>query len=255
MQLPFDYLEQSSRCVGIDALWTYSTKADASDPVSHIVLPDGCMDLIWRSAPTGRHGERYGSLLVTGASATSHTADILPGTTYVGVRFAPGWGGACLRLDAAALAGQVVPAQTCGSDLAELAKVLTEAPPSIASERLQVFARTRTASVRPPYRIMEAIRLLRTSGGRVSVGEVAALTGLSQRTLRREVQAAVGLAPKPLARVFRFRRSLQLRKADRSLSLAALALEAGYADQAHMTREFRELGGFAPARFPPLLVS
>jgi AraC-like DNA-binding protein len=38
------------------------------------------------------------------------------------------------------------------------------------------------------------------------------------------------------------------------LSLAALAFEAGYSDQSHMTREFRQLGGFMPGRRPSLPV-
>jgi AraC-like DNA-binding protein len=46
----------------------------------------------------------------------------------------------------------------------------------------------------------------------------------------------------------RFQRLLQLASTGQSASLATLAFEAGYADQAHMTREFRQLAPDTPSR-------
>jgi AraC-like DNA-binding protein len=67
--------------------------------------------------------------------------------------------------------------------------------------------------------------------------------------------AAVGYGPKTLHRIFRLRRFLALsrRPAD-SGSLAALALEAGYADQAHLGRECSELAGVSPSRLAGTLL-
>jgi AraC-like DNA-binding protein len=70
--------------------------------------------------------------------------------------------------------------------------------------------------------------------------------GISERTLRRRVEERVGYGPKTLHRVLRFQRMLRLGKEVRSL--ADLAAMAGYADQAHMTRESRRLAGLTPAR-------
>jgi AraC-like DNA-binding protein len=63
--------------------------------------------------------------------------------------------------------------------------------------------------------------------------------------LQRLVNAAAGYGPKLLARVLRFRRLQALAPAP----LVELALEAGYADQAHMTAEVRLLAGLSPVRF------
>jgi AraC-like DNA-binding protein len=57
--------------------------------------------------------------------------------------------------------------------------------------------------------------------------------------------AAVGYGPKTLQRILRFQRFLTL--AQTSTDLARLALEAGYADQAHLTRECSRLAGLPPA--------
>ena len=68
---------------------------------------------------------------------------------------------------------------------------------------------------------------------------------MSARQLQRRVADAVGYGPKMLARVLRFRRLLALASAP----LVELALDAGYADQAHMTADVTELAGVSPVRF------
>jgi AraC-like DNA-binding protein len=58
----------------------------------------------------------------------------------------------------------------------------------------------------------------------------------------------VGYPPRTLARILRFQRFLRsARRAGAGRNLAVLAADAGYADQAHLTRESRHLGGLPPA--------
>jgi AraC-like DNA-binding protein len=71
---------------------------------------------------------------------------------------------------------------------------------------------------------------------------------MSERQLRRRCLAAVGLPPKLLQRMLRFQGFLALAHA-RGLAradLSALAAEAGYADQPHLTRECVRLAGRPP---------
>lgn len=253
MPLPARYRELEHVSPAVEAIWTYELEATAGEAVAHIVLPDGCMDLILRRDPP--EGGGTGHFLIAGPSQSPHTVSIQPGTRFVGMRFNPAWGAACLRLDPRALVDQVIPA---GNREA----LLTLAPAVSAAEgadkvaaRFRAWAAQIAAVTQPDPRAVAAIRLLQASGGRIKPSEAARLLELSPRTLRRVITAAVGLSPATLARVFRFRRSLRLRKTDDTMSLAALAHECGYSDQAHMTREFRLLGGFSPARFPHLLVS
>jgi transcriptional regulator GlxA family with amidase domain len=97
-----------------------------------------------------------------------------------------------------------------------------------------------------------AFSLLHKSGGRVPVGDLARISGLTERTLRRQVEARVGLSVEVLASMLRFQRTLRLLSVDTDspLSLAEAALESGHADQAHMTRELCRQGGFTPHRRP-----
>ena len=71
--------------------------------------------------------------------------------------------------------------------------------------------------------------------------------GVSERQLHRRCVAAVGYGPVLLRRVLRFRRVVTRIDAGGALDdLAGLAALAGYADQAHLTRESRDLAGLAP---------
>jgi methylphosphotriester-DNA--protein-cysteine methyltransferase len=70
---------------------------------------------------------------------------------------------------------------------------------------------------------------------------------VSPRTLRRRCQNAFGYGPKTLDRILRFQRFLGFARQAEELCLADLAFAAGYADQAHLTREVRRLSGFSPA--------
>lgn len=94
---------------------------------------------------------------------------------------------------------------------------------------------------------------LLAAGGLVSVAELAAETGWSERHLRSQFRIETGLTPKAAARVIRFdraRRRLQrLASAGDRGSLAALAADCGYYDQAHLDREFRALAGCPPTRW------
>jgi AraC-like DNA-binding protein len=103
--------------------------------------------------------------------------------------------------------------------------------------------------VRPEVRY--GWRRLRETNGAVGVAELAAETGLSARRLGSLFHAEFGLAPKEAGRVFRFdhaRRRIGHTVAAGG-TLAGLAAECGYYDQAHLAREFRSLAGCPPSQW------
>lgn len=87
------------------------------------------------------------------------------------------------------------------------------------------------------------------SGGQRRVAELASGLGLSPRTLERQFVQEVGIGAKTLARLIRFEAAHNTLNFDPSTPLAALAYDLGFADQAHLTREFRALGGLTPGAF------
>lgn len=98
--------------------------------------------------------------------------------------------------------------------------------------------------------VAEAWRLTTAGRGSLRVREVADRVGWSPRRLTERVRAETGLTPKQVARVARFdaaRRALAGRAArGLPLDLAGSAPAWGYADQAHLTREWRDPTGLPP---------
>jgi AraC-like DNA-binding protein len=89
----------------------------------------------------------------------------------------------------------------------------------------------------------------RSNGTALNIPALARRLGLSERTLRRRCETAFGYGPKTLARILRFQRFLRLLRHSDKPRLAALAAASGFADQAHLTREVRDLSGLTPGGF------
>jgi len=120
-----------------------------------------------------------------------------------------------------------------------------------AVERVLLQLGRRTGGTAPE--VVEAWRLTTAGGGRLRVAEVAARVGWSERHLGERFRAEYGLSPKEAARVVRFDRARRALAAQvgrgNPLDLAGLAVAAGYADQAHLTREWRAFSGLPPTRW------
>jgi AraC-like DNA-binding protein len=116
----------------------------------------------------------------------------------------------------------------------------------VASERLidEVVACVRRDA--GGERTSQAIERIQRCNGRVEIAEVARGAGVSTRQLDRDFERFVGISPKLVARIARFRRVFERSHSARRGDWTLLADAAGYADQAHMTREFREFAGMAP---------
>jgi AraC-like DNA-binding protein len=193
-----------------------------------LVLPDGCLDVIVRD----------GTALVAGPDTGPVPAQTETGAVVVGVRLRPG-AAAALGVPGDELRDLRVPLEDLwGPDGRELGECVDGDPLALASA-----LRGRLLATPLDPRMFEAARRLAREP-ETPVPAVAEAVGLGERHLRRRFAAAVGYGPKTFARVARFRAALTLVRAGEPLASAALA--AGYADQAHMTREMVALAGRSP---------
>lgn len=102
---------------------------------------------------------------------------------------------------------------------------------------------------REPGRAVRAATRLYGSLGQARIGVLADELNLSPRQLERQFVQEIGVGPKTLARLIRFEEVHNRLWLDPTASLAALASELGFADQAHLTREFRSLSLMTPRHF------
>jgi AraC-like DNA-binding protein len=232
----------------VSSVWIQQVAPDA-EPYMHRNLPHGGVELV---CPVGSVPRIVGPL-------TRPLVEVLaPGTTVVGVRFRPGAAPAVLDLPASELLDLAVGTdELWGRSAVALGeRVDRAASPAAALADLQRHVAGRLGDAPGPDPLVsEAVRQLMPWRS-AAVGSLTSRLFISERQLRRRCQAAIGLAPKALHRVLRFQGFLALVQSALSQGrepagdgLAGLAADAGYADQAHLTRECVRLTGVTPRTF------
>ncbi len=97
-----------------------------------------------------------------------------------------------------------------------------------------------------------AYKTVIASGGRTRITAIADEIGWSRKHLAAKFTDAIGIGPKTLSRIVRFNRALSLSKQQED-GWVGIAADCGYADQAHLVREFRQLAGETPTALTALM--
>lgn len=191
------------------------------------------MDVVWR------RGE---GAIAAGPDTGPWCSHTEPGELIFGVRFLPGAGGPALGVPLSELRDRRVAISELGLDPRE--ELCGDADPRAVPRLLAAAAARLVAGGSPDSAVQAAAGRLLDPMQRVEA--LAADLGFSERQLRRRFLGSVGYGPKTLQRVLRLRRFLAGERRD----LARAALDAGYADQAHLARECLRLTGLSPSRLP-----
>src|SRR5947209_5234596 len=167
---------------------------DAAVAARQRVVPDGCVDLVWRDHTLG----------VAGPDTRAWMSPLAPDTAIVGLRFRPGAAGPALGLPVDDLRDQRVPLEDVwGSAAAELEEQLGDAADPGVQRRMleQAIVARRAAMDAPDSLVLAATRAL--GGPRIRVRALGQRLGLSDRQLLRRFRATIGYGPKTLDRVLR----------------------------------------------------
>src|SRR5690606_36495513 len=165
-------------------------------------------------------------------------AGVCLGLTPAGAR-------ALLGVPAAALAGTLAELDDADRSFRTPPERLATTPYSgwgaaVGRALLQALARREERA--PRAEVGRALALLTRRGAAVSA--VASDVGLTRRHLGELVRVETGVTPQQWRQLARFQRSQPMVAAGRRL--ADVAAACGYADQAHLAREWRELAGCGP---------
>jgi AraC-like DNA-binding protein len=211
----------------VECFWISEVESDGCQRI----LPDGCVDVLFF-----RRGKQIVDAQIVGAMTRFQDVPLRHRETILGVRFHPGMAGACLPCDIPSLNDRSVPLD---SVFDRTATGLLKDLRNCSSIEAQVEKLGPRLLRRPKIsEVQQAIGELVRQRGHLSVADFADLAGIGDRQLRRACHKHSGLAPKQLARILRFRHaSILLREGVKDL--AALALDCGYYDQAHLIRDFR----------------
>jgi AraC-like DNA-binding protein len=223
----------------VASVWIQAV-ANGSEPHRHRTIPHGSVEL---------QCEIGGLPVLVGPQTVPRLGTLAPGTTVVGIRFRLGAAAAVLGVPASELVDLTVGAEELWGSAAERIGelVASAATPAEAASALEAAALALAVEDEPDPVVAGAAALL-LPGRTADVASLPSALYISERTLRRRVQAAIGLPPKVVHRMLRFQGFLALAhgRGGDPAELVRLAAEAGYADQSHLTRESLRLAGLPP---------
>lgn len=203
-----------------------------SEATDQVVVPDGAMDLMWFQD----------QVVVAGPDTLAMAFDRAPNEETWGLRFGPGAAHALLDVSAHELANQRVKlSDVVGSTAASQAAFTDDVAGDL--ERIVVELCRRADPEGSMFRLASSLDNAARRG--LSARDAAIDHGMSERTLRRLSVRWFGYGYKTLAQIHRFQLALHLTQT--GLSLAQVASAAGYADQAHFTRESMRFAGETPS--------
>jgi len=210
--------------------------------MSYMALPDGAVDLVIQVCATGAETWVYGT--------TTARTDILVNQQchYLGIRFKPGQSRYFMTAAAHELTdGYELSQGLLRFSLDDVFKEVACADVANYLDRLLENYLIKWQPVR--HRIDDIIGLIESNSGTLSIREAAASFGKSRRQFERVFLQTVGVSAKFFSLITRFRRAASLIVSPAEVALAEVAAATGYADQSHMSHEFKRLINMSPAQF------
>ena len=225
----------ASQCL---CFWT-QTIVGSQGVFEHRVLPDACIDIVLINDEPP---------MVVGPWTVPFLARLAVGTSITGVRLRPGRASCLLGIPASELLNQIIPITAVKGAVQQMRLEQVTEQPDAAARRSALSQVLSTSVADSPLdtAVLAGIRWFsRHPRGRVE--QLSHWIGISERQLHRRFSAAIGYGAKMFQSVLRFQRLLKTaRETQGEQSLAHLAASAGYADQAHMTRDVQRLANLRP---------
>jgi len=244
----------------IECFW-WSQRDEPQHGGEHM-LPSGGAQLIFAlhetpisyRPPSAGSSSAWSGSIVHGPQSSYYVAGPKPPGGTVGVSFRAGAAGAVLGVSMAELADRHVTLDaiwgTRGVDLRD--RLMAAGDPKAM---FRILEQSLSARIHRPLLIHPAVAQALASRPvdelPARVADLQRASGYSPRHFIALFRFAVGLNPKHYFRIRRFNSAVRSLAAGHGQGLGDIAAAAGYSDQAHLTREFREFAGVAPTGYRP----
>jgi len=238
----------------VDAYWA----GGGPHFVQQRILPDTCADIIFNisedviAAGDGVLKIMPGNAFVTGTMTTFCDTTIHANTYLLGIRFKPGGLSGFTGFPLQLITDDHVPLRDISSGWhVALEPLLLKASGIVGKIKcLEAFLLQRLPGGNIiSEKIQHSITLIRQTKGDIAINTLAAQAFMSPRNFERHFLQTAGVSPKMFTRIVRF---LSLKQQLKTLSnphLLSLALDHGFYDHAHLTREFRAFAGESPTGY------
>jgi AraC-like DNA-binding protein len=222
------------------------------------VVPDGCVEWIVHFGDAFLMRESDGSLRQQDSSLlagpTNCPIELQPtgAVGMVGVRFRPGRARYFFPIPWSQLLNNAV--SIANISLRDVEETSYRVRETIGHEgKLQLLAdrllKRRTGPKSGDGALDHALDLLNQTRGLMGIAQISRITEQSERTLERRFKSAVGVSPKELARIIRFRTVFDRIDQNQAVNWSQVAARSGFFDQPHLIRDFKHFAGCTPAEF------
>jgi AraC-like DNA-binding protein len=237
--LPDARLQQYIYCY-----WQLKTGQPLSGPFLYRVVADGCIDIFFEP-------ECPDESFVMGFSRKYTEFSLGNSFNYIGIRFLPTMFPQLFKVNAAALTDRFEPLEAVLPAMADFisARCSGNLGPDSIKDILDHYFLNLVSRTTFNYdnRLYEAIDIILQQPYGFTI-EKGLDTGISPRQLRRLFECYIGVSAKTFSNVIRFQHILNAKPSRQSLRNNKLFFDAGYYDQAHFIKEFRNFYGTTPGK-------
>lgn len=247
------YYKSVVKDMGISHFYTFNKSN--TNPCEMIAVPDGCIDILFKCDKNNPTAEVCGSVLQAQSVITSKDTD------YFGVRFYPGQGYAFKDIATNEIINHQIPLNY----LLDAEEMITQiASQQNFGEQIKIFMQHYTQSHHKSTMFHTQLSIKKymvdriiESHGLIRIKDLASEMGYSERYIHMKFIEFFGLNPKMFCKIIRFQHILNtlnnpLQQGNED-TLLQVALDAGYYDQSHMIKDFRQLAKNTPTKYLDLL--
>lgn len=231
------------------SFWEFSVKSDGPAPIMHEIFPDGCISIAYRK----NSRLNFSGISMNTLARQSVVIPVFDSDVVFGVRLSPAAARRVLGCDPAGITkyfwdGKAAEHGIVGTDLAASLAACTklEEAAVVYGDKLKALGIAREDI---DEKVLVSVATIEQTRGETRIAPLAGELGLSTRQFERRFKKASGIPPKQYARARRFRSAATILVTGEPVNWAARAAEMGFADQAHLAREFSYLTGRSPKPF------
>jgi len=241
--LPSEYLQPYISCY-----WTMTSDIELEEPISHRVIPDGCVDIIF---DLNEHSYQKAASIV-GTMTKPILAELKSRINYLAIRFLPGGFLHFFDNPAYDFTDRIIPLEMISG---KKEHYLTERlfGENHTKNKIKLleshFGKLLMRNTRNDPAVTTALYNIVKHKGNIRISQLSKIANSSQRQLCRKFNKWIGTSPQSFCRIIRFQSILRMLPHRSRCNLLSIALDGGYYDQAHFIHEFSSYYGLNPSEF------